>query len=349
MVSGGARGVKGFGFEQHPHHFGRFSIFVQPFAIIRGVTCASVQPQHKAHSSRLAGTVRAQKTRYLAGLYLERDIVYGYLFAKFLPEMLGGDHYSIILSYLKRKSLSIMERSFFGHERKHVPRIGEGFSEADQEKISQTFQHLLPHIVGEYCICGGLATQALAAGASDVAERPFNDIDLVMHEATHIRPEVAQDFFIPHYHPTDPMESFLMVLVDKATAVPVDVFGWERFPPEPVRAELLDYPVYMRSAANQLVVLLSAMYRRITHGLPFIPKQLADAKTLFNVVRADDVYRLWGTFHSNLIIGPFEAWQDIQEHVHNGLVTFQGAKASYPQPCPHCQDADGFVISQPTF
>jgi len=233
------------------------------------------------------------------------------------------------------------------YERLTPPAVGEGFEVSDKEALQATLSRLLTHIDGDYCVAGGVSAQAHLAQHRAVHLRQFNDIDMVMRRLEDINPEVNTDFMIWHLHPNDAVDGFYVALVDRNNGLKVDVFGWQRFPVERIPASLDGETVYIRSAANALTVLISAMYRRMTNNMPMIPKQLVDAEALLAVARPADLERLWHLQYPDLPLTADDALSLVRDYARQNPERFQQKPANKPKPytCPDCVNTARYPLT----
>jgi hypothetical protein len=225
--------------------------------------------------------------------------------------------------------------------------IGEGFEASDKEKLKDTLLRLLPYLEGDYCIAGGIATQAHLAAYSELTiPRRLNDIDLVMRRLEDINPAVSADFLLWHWHPNDNVDGFYAALVDKTNNLKVDIFGWQRFPADRKPAQLEGSTVYIRSSADLLVVYVSAMYRRMTHGMPMIHKQLIDAQALLAIADPNSVEHLWQPLHPNDPITALGALDAVRCYVAENPDCFSEKSANvHLEKCGNCISSEAYRVT----
>ena len=227
-------------------------------------------------------------------------------------------------------------------------RIGEGFRPADTEVLQATLQRFLPYIEGDYCLGGGVATQAqLMRSGESVEPRPLNDIDIIMRRLEDINPAVATDFYLWHWHPEAPNDGIYAALVDKQNALTIDIFGWQRFPPDREMADLEGEPVYVRSTADLLTIFISAMYHRVTTGKPMIRKQFVDAQTLLAVASVDKVEYLWRSRHPDNPITAKDALKTVGSYIAKSPDCFQekSIDLSAPFTCHDCVSSEQYSVA----
>jgi hypothetical protein len=191
--------------------------------------------------------------------------------------------------------------------------IGSGFAERDRQHIVATLEHLLPHLQGNYCLSGGIATAAQLSRAGVLSgTRSFNDVDVVLADIHDMRQSIRQDFAIATLDAHEPIDDFYVSLTDMETKAHVDLFGARRFPPEIEQAVMGKRVVPVRSAANLGALLLCAIDRRIREHLPTISKQFADAAALLDISSMSDIERNWRSFPPNPTATARQAWTTIQ-------------------------------------
>ena len=190
--------------------------------------------------------------------------------------------------------------------------IGNGFSEANRLRITETLDHLLPCIPGDYCISGGIAMAAqLRRANAQRATRSLNDIDIATRSLDFL--ETAKPGFkIIKLNLDDPIDGFYAGLTDQVTGVKVDIFGFSRFPPQIEQAVLGERFVPIRTAANLAALLLCAIERRIRENLLKIPKQFTDLSALMACTGMRDIERNWNSFPSGPTANAREAWDTVQ-------------------------------------
>jgi hypothetical protein len=98
-------------------------------------------------------------------------------------------------------------------------------AEADAERASRTLLKLARHDISQWALTGRLAIEIhqLRRGCG-IPSRTLNDIDFVAESFDRIPETLASDFLFRHVHPLDPPGKNMAQMVDRDTAVRIDIF-----------------------------------------------------------------------------------------------------------------------------
>ena len=167
------------------------------------------------------------------------------------------------------------------------------FSVSDAKRVKTHLTKLLPYIdINKMVIVGGLAIRYLLTKAGiKYPIRPFNDLDLMVKEASDVSPKVSNDFLIYHYHPPR-NNSFYIVLVDPVSKTKVDIFDWDPPLEEFITVDFKGYQLKMRSTEDQLVKTVYDI-QRISEEKKVDPKQFEDTKLLMQIVDLKKANKIW--------------------------------------------------------
>lgn len=223
-----------------------------------------------------------------------------------------------------------------------------GFSANDATRVKAHLIKLLPYIdTDKLAIVGGLAIRYhLTRVGMRYPIRPFNDLDLMVKEASAVSPKVSKDFLIYHYHPPKG-GSFYIVLVDPVSKTKVDIFDWNPPMEESVTVRFNGYKLKMRSAEDQLVKTVIDI-QRISKEQKVNPKQFEDTKLLMQVVDNKKTDKIWMKrkfpYYPNSINEAINKANKIAMQ-HSEWLLKDPFKRIKPYRCKACRNANGFKIT----
>lgn len=186
-----------------------------------------------------------------------------------------------------------------------------GFSEQDTQKVLGVISRFVPHVVQEnLVIVGGLARRHhLIKHGIPYPQRPFNDLDFMIRDRLKMKPSIANEFLIAHYHlPSN--SSFFAGLVDPQTKVTIDVFDYYHAPVDPEDVQIGGFQLKIRGAEDQLT---KAVYdlMKITKGQTLSPKEFDSAEQLLEIADLEKAGRIWRMKYASLY--PFSIMEAIQK------------------------------------
>lgn len=78
---------------------------------------------------------------------------------------------------------------------------------------------------GPLLVTGRLAVGWHLSGRGiNIGTRPFNDIDVVIKDESHLRASLTRHFLVAHYHPSHGRGRMLLQLADEETRARIDLF-----------------------------------------------------------------------------------------------------------------------------
>ena len=101
------------------------------------------------------------------------------------------------------------------------------FEEKDRERLAICLHRLLPHLrAGEYALTGGVAIEAhCAIHGLPTSRNTLADLDFIAASMDTVRPTIADEFLIIHFHRPQPdYPKFLVQVVDPISRIRIDIF-----------------------------------------------------------------------------------------------------------------------------
>lgn len=169
-----------------------------------------------------------------------------------------------------------------------------GFEAEVAENLASFYERLSPYMVeGEFCVVGGVPIRYYAhLHEQSYYQRPFKDLDIIIHRNETLRPSVREAFAIHHVHPTSLEGQYRFVLHDPVTDMKADVFPStdhaRRVVPIPGPRGFIPITAPEDQMANTVHDL-----QKLLRDLPVDPKQLADVRMLANIVELELANRIW--------------------------------------------------------
>lgn len=99
------------------------------------------------------------------------------------------------------------------------------YDKDDAGRCITTLRKTIPYLNNRFFITGGIATKwyFLQHGIPFPLKK-FNDIDIALESIDDIKPEVASELLIAHYHTPKGNKNFIVQLADRDTEARVDLF-----------------------------------------------------------------------------------------------------------------------------
>lgn len=224
-----------------------------------------------------------------------------------------------------------------------------GFVENETKRIGSFLDRLLPHLeVGEFVIVGGLAIRFhLTSRGVEFPARPFNDLDLIAKTDHTLRPTVAKDFLISHYHLVPGRVPYI-ALVDEVNRMKADVFDYNPPPENVVAVGYNDYQLNIVSVEDQLAKTVADCTRIHTDKVALDPKQIVDAKLLMKIADMEKAERIW---YSRMFSQYQKSLIEVFEDVLSAAKQFPDRlkKNPFRKPrgyvCPECNAVPEFPLT----
>lgn len=223
-----------------------------------------------------------------------------------------------------------------------------GFSDQDTQKILGVLSRFIPHVVQEnLVIVGGIAKRHhLIRHGIPYPQRPFNDLDFMIRDKSEMKPSIAREFLITHYHlPRN--TSFFAGLVDPQTRVTIDVFDYYHPPIDPEEVQIDGFQLKIRGAEDQLTKTVYDLMK-ITKEHTLSPKEFDSADQLLQVVDLEKAGRIWRMKY--IFLYPFSITEAIQrakderDKYPERVFEFP-SRITEPYNCLECTEVPGFSLT----
>ena len=219
-------------------------------------------------------------------------------------------------------------------------------SPADTLRVSHVLGHLKSAGLA-FAVTGGLAIGArLRERGVPVAQRPLNDLDIVVHAWSALEGRVADGFLMNHIHPMAPEGKLLLQLVSPDQKLRVDVFR--------AYGLTLGRASHVASISDWRFVSAEDLRARVT---AHVCRSL-ERGTAIDQKYVDTFFALSNAGEPQLLA---EAWSDHRESICGTIweasAMAQDLLSANPQlvvkehyglecgPCAKCQPDDGFVLA----
>lgn len=223
-----------------------------------------------------------------------------------------------------------------------------GFSDQETQEALGVLSRFVPHVIQEnLVIVGGIARRHhLMKHGILYPQRPFNDLDFMVKDASEMRPSITSEFLIAHYHlPRN--SSFFAGLVDPQTKVTIDVFDYYHAPIDPEEVQIAGFKLKIRGAEDQLT---KAVYdlMKITKGRTLSPKEFDSVDQLLEVVDLGKTERIWKMKYTFLY--PFSIMEAIQQarderRKYPERVFEFPIRTTEPYDCLECTEVPGYELT----
>ncbi len=214
------------------------------------------------------------------------------------------------------------------------------YSPNDARRITDTLDHLLPHLtVEDIVLVGGLAIRYhVINGGQDYPRGKVGDLDIIAKDVSAIHSDTHEEFLIAHYHPQD---SYLAI-VDPQTRVKVDIFDWSRPPYKPEAVRFDEWIVQLRSAEDQLAVIASDL-QKVFHDIKVDPKQFSDAQALLTIADPEGAQKSWSALNEGSMV---KAIDNAEEQAKKRPDLLQkNPFRTYKPYCNECKDTDTYPLT----
>ncbi len=236
----------------------------------------------------------------------------------------------------------------------------ESFGKPNEEKVKNTLLKLLPHVnTNNVILCGGLAVRYhLKKNNIDFDyDRELDNLDLMLKEVSDLKPSVAKDFMIYHYHDysdkkPEHLDDFFFDLVDEDQKITVRLFSNNPYVPFDLEEiEFEGFKLKIRNSEDQLAtqVLESAV---TLEGGTITPRWIENIEALLKIsdIEKADKYFHNKHFYNGRGENPFkegilEVFEKIKEHVSEKpeLLVPKPCRRD-PYKCDLCENRNGFTV-----
>lgn len=208
--------------------------------------------------------------------------------------------------------------------------------------VSQTSEPLL--------VTGGLAIQwHLLRHGVHIKKRPFNDIDLVINDASRLPASLTQQFLVAHYHPSRGRGKILMQLADEESRSRIDLLT-----PYSLSITERAHPVAIAGmncgvvAAEDIVARLLCILFQVVDGKPVDPRYYEAFTRVADIADMKCVATIWREYRDN--------WhpEDVSEAltrvrqtvaVNTHLLQPDVYSQAIDRVCPWCRDSEMFPLA----
>lgn len=202
-------------------------------------------------------------------------------------------------------------------------------------------------------VTGGLAVAwHLSVCGINMRTRPFNDIDAMIEDESHIRASLTRQFLVAHYHPSHRRGRILLQLADEETRSRIDLFT-----PASISLAERSRPVGMGDgrcrivAAEDLAARLLCVLCQVVAGRTVAPKYYEAFTLLAGVADLDLVASLWREYRDDWHADDLrEAITRVREAVAQNPDLLQ--PEVYGQAdrlaCPRCRESEAFPLAPPS-
>lgn len=224
-----------------------------------------------------------------------------------------------------------------------------GFSEYDKKRVNNCLAKIFPHLnMDKSVVVGGLAIRYhLVNSGLDYPSKKFNDLDLMVEEASVVKLSITKDFLIYHYHPQKG-NNFYIVVVDPVNKIKVDIFDYDP-PPENLKKVRFDlFKVKIRGIEDQLVKTVFDI-QRISEKFKVDPKQFMNTKLLIQIANFKKADLMWKKRryinYPNSIKDAIDRAFLIAKQ-HPDWVSEKPFRKPKPYHCLECKSTKNFPITQ---
>ncbi len=235
-----------------------------------------------------------------------------------------------------------------------------GYRLQDSQKLELHLKKLFNHVdLDSFILAGGTAIRYhLVNHDVDYPLRPTNDLDALLTRADALKPSVAEDFKISHYHINDASnrDRFYFALVDAETKTKIDLFDADVFTPHPVTVDFYGTSVQMRSLEDQLVTKIMEMLR-VLYDQKVDTEWFEDTQMLIKFANMDKAQKYWEENVAKPFFvsegryakysGPAEAWEAVVAHLqkHTELLSERVHRKEKPYVCEGCTISKDFPLT----
>jgi hypothetical protein len=166
-------------------------------------------------------------------------------------------------------------------------------SDRDAERARRTLVKLRRHGIAPLVLTGGLAIERHLMHGQGAQTRPLNDVDFLAQSFDDIPGSLASDFLIIHVHPHDPPGKTLLQLVDRETAVRIDIFrdyGNSLSRAIPIEIEGI---VLRMVSVEDLTARFARLCMDLAFDMPVPAKHVRDLLRLLPLVKIDAMDQIW--------------------------------------------------------
>jgi len=199
-------------------------------------------------------------------------------------------------------------------------------------------------------VTGGLAVQwHLLKHGVHTERRPFNDIDVVIHDRSQLRDSLTQHFLIAHYHPTRGRGKILLQLADEESRSRIDLVT-------PYTCSITDRAQRVTIggvscgivAADDLAARLLCILYQVVNNKPVAPKYYESFTRLAKIADMNSVAAIWHEYREDwqtddLSEAMTSVHQTIAKHTH--LLRPDAYSKAIDRTCPWCRDSEGFPLA----
>jgi len=223
-----------------------------------------------------------------------------------------------------------------------------------QNKISKFLLKLLPHIDQEDAVfCGSLAIKYHLKNHNIEFDynREFNDLDALVSKITSIKPSIANDFLVYHYHDysnkSGHTDDFFIALVDEKQKIKLDFFSYKPYVPfDPVKVQFEGHKLKIRNAEDQLATqIIESSW--VFKGHKISPKWLENIEGLIKIADKDKVEKYYqGKGHNptkeNSAYNLYKKTKSYLEEHPEQIVDKITHREVYD--CELCENKNGFIV-----
>jgi hypothetical protein len=199
-------------------------------------------------------------------------------------------------------------------------------------------------------VTGGLAVKwYLSKHGVHTARRPFNDIDVVIHDRSQLRGSLTQEFLIAHYHPTRGRGKILLQLAEEESRSRIDlVTPYSCSITERAQRVTIGGVSCWIVAAEDLAARLLCILYQVVIDKPVAPKYYESFMRLANIADMNSVAAIWHEYRDDwhtddLSEAITSVHQTIAKHTH--LLQPDVYSQAIDRTCPCCRHSEGFPLA----
>jgi hypothetical protein len=199
-------------------------------------------------------------------------------------------------------------------------------------------------------LTGGLAVRwHLLKHGVHTERRPFNDIDVVIHDRSYLRDSLAQHFLIAHYHPTRGRGKILLQLAEEESRSRIDlVTPYSSSIRERAQRVTIGGVSCRVVAAEDIAARLLCILYQVMSDKPVASKYYESFTRLANIADMNSVAAIWHEYRDDLHTDDLtEAMTSMQQTIakHTHLLQSEVYSQAKDRTCAWCRDSEGFPLA----
>ncbi len=170
------------------------------------------------------------------------------------------------------------------------------YTKQDSKKINITLERLGKYI-NSITLTGGIVS-AYYHWKYDLplSQRKLNDLDIVINDSFDIPASLTKEFFVIHYHPKSKKGKLLMMLLDPATKIRIDIFPYTGDSQSRKHTTIISNKSFEVLSLEDLVCQLLVICNDLVKNKSVDPKYFIDMISLFGKCNHKLLQRIWNEY-----------------------------------------------------